>query len=840
MNKNLFSKALPHLVAIGIFLIVTVIYCLPALQGMVINQHDMLGTRGMAQQSVEFYERYGYHPLWTNSMYSGMPAFQILISSKYNIGLGWLHYIFTLNMPHSAGLFFLSCVCFYILTQVLRLKPWVGILGSLAYGFASYNAIILAVGHITKFATMGYAPAVLAGIILLMQRKYILGFGVTVLFSTLFFGQNHVQSVFYYMILILCLGIGFLIKTIQTKDYVHFLKTFALTIISFAIAVCSFAVILMPTNEYAKETMRGGRSELTLGVDKENRSEGGLDKDYAFRWSYGKEETLTFILPNYFGSSNNPAEFGEESHVIEALRESGLPQEVANYFYSRMTPYWGSQPSTSGPVYFGAIICMLAIAGLFFIPKKYLCWLIPGTIIPIILAWGSNLAAVNYFLFDTVPFLNKFRAPSMALMVPQLSIALMASLAVQQIFYGQYERAVFLKKIKFAAITFGALLFILVAVYIGASYRSEADNFNKQTLTSQLTQMMSQGNTPTPQMNNQATSITDNLYAALSKDRKEMFGSDLLRLFIYALLGAFVIWLGYRKKIKPALAVGLLAALSFIDLITVDNRYLSKEHFVSEDEYLQGFIPTNADLQIKRDTGYYRVVDQSVGNPFDGNARASYFHNSLGGYSPAKLGLYQDLIDHQLNKGNMEVFNMLNAKYFIVNDQSTNKPVAQLNPGAYGPAWFVKGIRFVDNADAEMLVLDSLPTRDSAVADKREQSKITPPQFDSAASITLVKNINDEIIYQSKAASNQLAVFSEVYYPYGWKAYVDGNEVPIARVNYLLRAINVPAGEHTIRFVFEPASYNKGMTISLVGGVLSLLIVLACAVLLVIKSRKKA
>lgn len=838
MNKNLFNKALPHLVAIFIFLIISVIYCLPVFQGLVVNQHDMLGTRGMAQQSVEFYEKYGHLPLWTNSMYSGMPAFQILIGSKYNIGLGWLHHLFTLYLPYPAGLFFLSCLCFYILSQVLRLKSWIGILGALAYGFASYNAIIMAVGHITKFATMAYAPAVLAGIILLIQRKYILGFAVTLLFSTLFFGQNHVQTVFYYMILILCLGIGFLIKTIQTKDYTHFLKTSALTIISFAIAACSFAVILMPTNEYAKETMRGGRSELAKDVDKENRSEGGLDKDYAFRWSYGKEETLTFILPNYFGSSNNPTEFGENSHVIAALQESRLPQDVANYFYSRMSPYWGSQPNTSGPVYFGAIICMLAIAGLFFIPKKYLCWLIPGTLIPIILAWGSNFAAVNYFLFDNVPFMNKFRAPSMALMVPQLTFALLASLALQHLLYSHLDKAAYLKKLKFAGISFGALLFLLVAVYVGGSFRSEVDSINKQTLTSQLTQMMSQGNALTPQATSQATSITDSLYTALSKDRKEMYGSDLFRLFIYSLLAAFVIWLAYRQKIKPVVAVGLLTALSFIDLISVDTRYLSKDDYVSEDEYLQGFIPTAADLQIKKDTGYYRVVDQTMGNPFDGNARASYFHNSLGGYSPAKLGLYQDLVDHQLSKGNMEVFNMLNAKYFISNDPSTNRPVAQLNPAAYGHAWFVKGIRFVNNADAEMQALDSLPLRDSAVADIREQAKITAPQFDSAATITLIKNMNDEITYQSRSAGNQFAVFSEVYYPYGWKAYVDGNEVPIARVNYLLRGINIPSGDHTIRFEFKPASYQRGMYISLVGGVVSLLILLVCGFLLFRKWRK--
>lgn len=840
MNKNLLNKAMPHLIAIIIFLIVSVVYCLPIFQGLVVNQHDMLGTRGMVQQSLEFQEKYGHVPLWTNSLYSGMPAYQILIGPQYNIGIGWLHNLFTFFLPYPAGLFFLSCICFYILSQVLRLKPWVGILGSLAYAFASYSAIIMVVGHITKFATMGYAPAVLAGIILLMQRKYIAGFALTLLFTTLFFNQNHVQAVYYYMILILCLGITFLIKTIQTKDYKHFFKTAGLAIVAFAISACSFAVIMLPTNEYAKETMRGGRSELTLDQQKENKSEGGLDKDYAFRWSYGKEETLTFILPNYFGSSNDPSQIGETSHIVQALQESRLPQEVVNYFYSRMSPYWGSQPNTAGPVYFGAIICMLFVAGLFFVPKKYLCWLIPGTILTTILAWGSNLSTVNYFLFDHLPYLNKFRAPSMALMVPQLSFAIVASLAAQQIFYGNLDKAQLFKKLKFSAIAFAALLFILVVVYVGSSFKSENDDLSKQNITQQLTQMMSQGQAPTAQMNSQASSMATTFFNALAKDRQGMYGSDLVRLFIYALLGGALIWLGSRKKIKPTIAIGLLAAISFIDLITVDSRYLNKSHYVSEDEYLQGFIPTSADLEIKRDTSYYRVVDQTMGNPFDGNARASYFHNSLGGYSPAKLGLYQDLIEHQLGKGNMQVFNMLNAKYFISNDPATNKAVAQLNPAAFGPAWFVKAVKFVNNANEEMQALDSLQLRDTAVADKREQAKITAPEYDSSASITLIKNLNDEIIYQSKTATNQFAVFSEIYYPYGWNAYIDGKETPVARVNYTLRGLNVPAGNHTIRFVFEPKSYKIANYISLVAGVSSILLLLVCGFLLYRQNKKIA
>ncbi|MEO7769166.1 MAG: hypothetical protein ABIS01_17170, partial [Ferruginibacter sp.] len=341
MKNFKFKNILPHVIAVAIFLLIAVVYCLPVFQGMVVYQHDMLGTKGMTQQSIEFYEKYGTYPLWTNSMFGGMPTFQILFGGKYNIGIGWMNNLFTLFLPSPASLFFLSCICFYILTQVLRLKPWIGILGALAYSFASYNAIITMVGHVTKFATMGYAPLVVAGVILLMQRKYIWGFALTLISSTMFFNQNHVQVVYYFMLLFICLGVTFLIRIFQTKDFKHLLIAGTLALIAVAIGACSFAVILLPTTEYAKETMRGARTELKQSDEKENLSEGGLKKDYAFQWSYGKGETFTFILPGYSGGSNDPAEFGENSKVITALQESGLPNEGINYFYRFMSPYWG-------------------------------------------------------------------------------------------------------------------------------------------------------------------------------------------------------------------------------------------------------------------------------------------------------------------------------------------------------------------------------------------------------------------------------------------------------------------------------------------------------------------
>ena len=839
MKSTMFKIALPHAIAVLIFLVISIAYCLPVFQGMVVSQQDMLGTKGMTQQSFEFFEKYGRYPLWTNSMFGGMPTFQILIAAKYNIGILGLHQLFTFFLPSPASLFFLSCICFYILTQVIKLKPWVGIIGSLAYAFASYNAIISMVGHVTKFATMSYAPLVLAGVLLLMQRKYIWGFAITLISTTLFFNQNHVQIAYYFMLLFVFLAIAFLIQTIQSKDYKHFLQTAILAIVAVAISACSFAILLLPTKEYAAETMRGGKSELTLGVKKDNLSKGGLKKDYAFMWSYGKQETFTFILPNYVGSSNDPSEFGENSKVITAFQESGLPNDAVNYFYRYMSPYWGDQPNTAGPVYFGAIICMLFIAGLFFVSRKYLSWLIPATIIGIILAWGSNFPAINYFLFDHLPALNKFRAPSMALVLPQFTFAFIASLALQEIFYGNLESTVLFKKLRYASFSCVAVVLFLVAIYFTSSFSNDKTKQTKQAITEQLAQSMSQGKQPTQEMLNQASTISSTLTNALVDDRKGLFGSDLIRLIIILSLGGLIIWLGIKNKINSTVAVMLLSLISFIDLISVSSRYLNKSKYTTSDDYLSVFTPTAANNQIKMDTGYYRVFDQAGGDPFQ-DSRTSYFHNSIGGYSPAKLGLYNDLIEYQLGKGNIEVFNMLNTKYFIVAGPN-NQPLAQINQLANGPAWFVKSIKYVNNADEEMMALDSLHSKDTVIIDKREQQKVTSsPSFDSSASIQLVKNLNDQIIYQSNASTNQFAVFSEIYYPKGWKAYVDDKETPIVKVDYAFRGVNLPAGNHTIKFEFAPSSYTLGNTLNLAAGIISILSLLICGILLWMQRKKIA
>lgn len=832
MNKTFWQSAKPHLIAILVFLAVSVFFCLPAFQGKVVNQHDIVGWKGMAQQSIEFKEKHGHYPLWTQSTFSGMPAFQILMESHHNVTLAKLDNIFRLFLPAPASLFFLSCIGFYILAVVLGMRPWIGVLGGLAYAFATYNAALVAAGHVTKIASMGYAPTVLAGLILLAQRKYVLGFLATLLFTTCLLYQGHVQVVFYTFLTAGCLGVAFVIHAIRKKEGKPLLIALGAAIIAVALSAGSYAVALLPTSNMAKETMRGGRSELTdTTSSKENKTVGGLDKDYAFAYSVGIGESMNVLLPHMRGGSSGAAELPEDGKAVEALQDAGLPGEVANQFFGMLSAYWGEQPGVGGPPYLGVLICVLAVASLFVVRRNWhIGWLVAASIIGFVLAWGSNLKGVNYFLFDHLPFYNKFRAPSIALIIPQLTFSVLACLALQEIFYREWDKKELLKKLKYAGIAIGLIAVLLIGHYFSADFKSSGDNQLKMGLAQYITQIQSRGQQPTDEQVQQGTVTANSIINGLVSDRKGLYGSDLLKFFVYLVLGAGLVWVVVQKKLKPDYAVIALAVLLLIDLIPVDRKYLNDNYYVDKEEMEAPLQPIAADLQIKQDTSYYRVFDQT-GDPFQSSnstARCSYNHNSVGGYNPAKLALYDDLIKHQLTKGNIEVFNMLNTKYFIGMDPASRQPVAQRNPGALGPVWFVKSLRYVNNADEEMKALDNLQPRDTAVLDKREQGKVSAnPQFDSMASIRIVQNLNDKLTYESNAATNQFAVFSEIYYPNGWKAYVDGKEVPIVKVNYLLRGLPLAAGKHNIEFRFEPTAFVTGDRISLIAGIISIVLLLA-------------
>jgi len=782
----------------------------------------------MAQQSIEFKEKYGYYPLWTTSTFSGMPTFQIAMESKHNITIAWLHHVFTLFLPEPAGLFFLACIGFYILSIVMGIKNKVAILGSLAYAFASYNAIIVAVGHTTKFSAMGYTPAVLAGLVLLTQRKYLLGFILTLTFTTLLFYQNHVQIAYYAFLISICFGIVFFIRSIKNKELPHFFKAAGLALVAGIIGMLSYSVMLLPTYSYSKETMRGGRSELTTPGQEKNKTRNGLNKDYAFDYSYGISEVLTIAVPRLYGGSGGEMPEGSETSktFVEKL---GVGEDQAEQYGRSMPAYWGPQPLTAGAVYFGAAVCLLFLFGCVYYKGWHSQWIVAAAALGIILAWGRHFSAVNYFLFDHLPFYNKFRAPSMAMVIPQLTIPLLACLGLNQILETKWDKTEFWKKFKQASIISGIFAVVLIALYFMLDFKSTNDNSIRENLTASLTQQLSPTGKPSAEAQQRANDFGRSVVNALKKDRQSLMAKDLIRSLIFMALAWGLIYLYGKDKIKEKIVASILVALVFIDLIGIDLRYLNSDKYVEKETFDESFTPTAADLQIKKDTGYYRVFNPSDGDPFQlsgATSRTSYLHNNVGGYHPAKLALYNDLLQ-QIGRGNIAVLNMLNTKYFILADPSTRQPYVRPNPEALGHGWFVQAIKYVNNADEEMKSLENFNPADTAIVDKREQSKlIYPPQKDSTSKITLIENRNDYIAYKSSSKTNGIGVFSEVYYPYGWKATIDGKETPIARVNYVLRALSIPAGEHKIEFRFEPSSFIIGDQISLIIGILSILIVL--------------
>lgn len=518
------------------------------------------------------------------------------------------------------------------------------------------------------------------------------------------------------------------------------------------------------------------------------------------------------------------------SKTAEVFAEkTGISEEQADQYAQSLPAYWGPQGGTSGAVYFGASICLLFIFGLIFYRGWHRYWIIAATMLGIALAWGRHFESLNYFLFDHLPFYNKFRAPSMAMVIPQLTFPLMAVFGLNEIFGNRIDKNEFRKKFRLATIVSVIFIAVLALLYFTLDYRGESDSVYRTRLTSGMIQQMSQQGQPTPEMQQQADEFGRSVTNALKEDRRALFSSDLVRSILYMGLTLGLLYLFLKEKLNKNVVSIALTAIVFIDLIGIDLRYLNNEKYVDKDEFEMSFTPTAADLQVLKDTSYYRVFNTDA-DPFllsGSTSRTSYLHNSIGGYHPAKLALYDDLKREHLEKGNIRVFNMLNAKYFIVTDPQSKQPVVQQNPGALGPAWFVDAIRYINNANEEIRALDDFNPQDTAIVDKREQGKILfPPQSDTTATIQLLENANDRIVYKSSSKSNGFAVFSEIYYPNGWKAFIDGKETPIARTNYVLRGLSITAGDHTIEFRFEPASYVIGDRISLVVGIISILILL--------------
>ncbi len=835
MKSNWFKQASPHIYALIAFLVIAVIYCQPALMGKVVEQHDILGWKGMAQQSMEYKEQHGHFPLWSNSMFGGMPAYTFT-SNGAPVELIYLQVLLTLGLPEPVSFFFLACISFYFLCMVLRIRPLVAVMAAIAYAYSTYDPVIIAVGHNTKMWAIGYAPAVVGSLILVLQRKYLTGGALLAVFFGLQVSTQHIQVVYYTGIVMAFICLAYLVNSIRNKKTTSLLPGFGIALLAILVGLATYAVSWYPLKEYSKETMRGGRSEITEGVDTGNKTAGGLDKDYAFGWSYGISETLTFLVPSIYGGSSGHmaggeviSEFGEDTRTAEVLmQKTGMQQEQANNFVKQLPAYWGAQPGTSGPVYLGAVICFLFILGMIYVKSWHKWWIVAATLVGIMLAWGKNFSSLNYFLFDYLPFYNKFRAPSMAMILPQLTFPLLAALGLEQ-FMATNRDASDEKRFRTALYITGGVLAVLAAFYFMADFSGANDASLKQ----QLAGMMLQGQQPTPEMQQQAADFGQAIVSALRDDRQALYGGDLLRSLILILIAATLLYFYRKNKISSTiLLVGILAVSSF-DLIGVATRYLSHQNFVEKEAFEAGLQPNAADLAIRNDTRLpFRVFDQSSGsNPFE-SSRASYFHNSIGGYSPAKLGLYQDLITHQLGKGNMAVFNMLNTRYFILQDPASGQATAQQNSEAFGPAWFVRELKIVKDGNEEMKALDSTSLKEIAVIQEKYSTEAGgQPKFDSSATITWIENLNDIVRYKTNATTDQFAVFSEIFYDKGWNAYLDGKPVPHVKVNYVLRGMKVPGGAHDIEFRFEPRDVKVSTMVTTISSILVYLVLLAVAYL---------
>ncbi|RYY55798.1 MAG: hypothetical protein EOO09_09055 [Chitinophagaceae bacterium] len=802
MNKGLLSKILPHVIAIVLFLVIAVIYCRPSIEGKVLQQHDITQWEGAIHQSQEFMAKHGHMPLWTNSMFGGMPTFQIGVDYN-NIIPGIVHNVLTLGLPAPAQFFFLASICFYFLCVVLRVNPWIGILGSLGFAYATYNPVIIVAGHATKMWAMAYMPAVLGSILLIFDKKYWLGTALAGVFTATMIAMNHPQIAYYFFIAVFIMAIFFIINWIREKQFRHLFIALGLTVLAGLSGLMVNAGNLLSTYEYQKETIRGDASPLTDTTKTEIPAD-GLSKGYAFMYSAYPTEPFVLMVPRMFGGSAGGSEIDEDkSKAIEALR--AMPQELQRQI--PFTSYWGgiSQDGkfggTSGPPYSGAIICFLAILSFFVLDGKHKWWALAAILLTCIMAAGSFLAGFNYFLFDHLPMYNKFRAPSMSLVIPQLLLPFLAVLGANAIFTSTDKKAT-LARLKKGAIATGAVFVVLLLLYFSYDFLNPGEK--------ELVQQARAANQP--QLAQAVTGYIDGLVA----DRKGLMLGDIFRSLGFILLAAATIFLFLRNSLKSGLAVGIIALFSFIDLIVIDTNYLNAEKYQDDLGAGGNFVTTAADNAILADKSYFRVFN--VGGDFFQEANTSYLYNSLGGYHAVKLRLYQDLVLHQFNgQPNMAILDMLNTKYFIQKDQAGATTNYQKNEGALGNAWFVKYVGFVKNADAEMAAITSFNPKDTAFVQESFKASVPfTPVFDSAATIRLDENLNDVMKYSSQSATNQFAVFSEIYYKSGWKAFIDGKEAPIVKTNYVLRGLAIPAGKHSIEFRFEPQGYLTGQKLATV------------------------
>ena len=806
MKSIPFKSLIPHLVAIALFMALTVAYFNPMFQGKEISQNDIIQWKGMAKELNDYRVNNGEEALWTNVMFSGMPAFNISFRSGTNVSK-LINQIITFDLPRAAAPVFIAMFGFYLLLIVLGANCWQAALSGLAYGLASFLLISIEAGHNTKTHCMAYMPLVISGIIMAYRGKILLGGVLTMLFLTIQIFHGHIQVIYYTMLLTIVLVISFGIIAFKEQKLPDFMKASLVLAGAALIAIGPNSTKLLNTYVYGQETMRGGSSELSSKA--EQKKGGGLDYDYATRWSQGKMETFTLLIPYFRGGGAE--DIGEGSAMYDALIKRGVGKQQAANMVKRAPTYWGDQPFTSGALYIGAIVCFLFVLGMFSINNPLKWGLFAAFILSLLLAWGKYSIIVYDLFFDFVPMFNKFRTPAMALALTGLIVPIVGFWGLKEWMSDTFNKIARIKLLKMAG---GATLGVILVLGLGGQLFYDFESESDQRIEAQYAQAG-------------GADFGKTMVNALRKDRASMLMGDSMRSFVFVLLAIGLMWAFATGKLKEKYLMAGLGILIVADLWPVDKRYLNEENFVSESQYQRSFLPTQADLQVKKDPDPHYRVFNTTRDPFN-DALTSYHHKSVGGYHPAKLIKYQDMIDHHIGKNNMDVFNMLNTKYFIVKDKQSNRPVVQQNPLALGNAWFVNKVNWAENADQEIEALNSFDPGSEVVIDQRFEDYLSDYNFSKVqnASIQLTNYDPKLMTYQSNSSTDQFAVFSEMFYRGNedWKAYIDGNFAEHIRVNYILRGMKVPAGQHTIEFKFEPEVLALGETISLVSSVILMIL----------------
>jgi len=779
--STILKKAFPHLIAIVAFLVACAAYFSPQLQGKVPQQGDIIQYRGMSQEVREYEEQTGEKSLWTNAMFGGMPTYQINTVSEGNFLKKTLEPIMKLGIDAPIGQFFLGMLCFYILMVVLGVNQWLAVIGAIAFSFSTNNFILYEAGHETKLRTIAYLPLVAAGMILTFRKKYLLGGILFAVGLGMNIMSNHVQMTYYFFLTLLVFGIAQLVYSVRKNELADFGKAVGVLLIGVLLALGSSASNLWITYEYAKDTMRGEPILETEGEASSSSETDGLAWDYAMQWSNGTIDLFASFIPGVAGGgSQEPV--GASSAVVKDLRQKGA--RIPSDFYAPL--YWGRLPFTSGPAYFGAIMFFLFIMGLFLVKGPIKWWIGIGTLLTFMLSMGKNMEWFNRLMFDYFPLFNKFRTPNSVLSITAFLVPTLGIITLYKIINDKVSREEAMKSLYYALGISGAIA--LFFAFFGPSFFSFTNPGDARYEQSGYD------------------------INAIIADRKSLMRSDAWRTLLLVALSGGLIWAYLKNKIKLSYVLVGLALLVLFDQWSVGRRYLGSEIFVTQSQYNANFQARPADQEILKDNSLsYRVYDATE-STFQ-SSKASYFHKSIGGYHAAKLQRAQDIIDRHLSQGNQKVLDMFNTKYFIMPGGQQGAPArVQQNPNAMGNAWFVSSFQTVQNANEEIEALNDFRPDSTAVVHQEFSDYIAGLNPGGQGTITLTEYAPNRLVYQSNAQGEQFAVFSEVWYgpDKGWQAYVDGEPVEHIRVNYILRGMKVPAGQHTIEFKFDPASFRKG------------------------------